>query len=76
MASHGLSCEASFTKLLFLEAEQDSTTGTMAFNARLSCTTSRGQIRAVATLEIKRSKSPIFLISNTNSSAASPWWVK
>ena len=60
--SHGFSCEAKALRLLLPDFLQYSTTGTIAFNARFSCTTSRGQILAVATLEIKRSKSPICLI--------------
>ena len=59
ITAQALSWSAIFFKVRLSLSEQACFIGSIAFNATLSCTTSRGLIRPTATLEIIRSKSPI-----------------
>ena len=57
--AHALSWSAIVFNVVLSASEHAFFIGSMAFNATLSCTTSRGLILPTATFEIMRSKSPI-----------------
>ena len=69
----GLSCAAIRCKTSSSDDWQQSRIGSMAARATRSCTVSRGVMRPTATLEMRRSRSPIRHSWRSMSSLASGW---